>query len=118
MAVTPWLQAALAALPHITELMKSSKDLLKSNKSKRMDEPLVIDANDSQALAVQVARISKACENNSESIQILAEQMHNQLEHANQTITRLTQKLRRAQMLSTAALLMACLAAAKVFSIF
>ena len=118
MAVTPWLQAALAALPHITELVKNSKDLLKNNKSKKGEEPMVIDASDPETMAAHVARISSACENNSESIQILADQMQNQLQHANQTVLSLNKRLRRTNAVACIALLIALLSAAKAFSLF
>lgn len=118
MAITPWLQAALAALPHITELVKSSKDLLKNNKSKKGEDPIVIDASDPQTMAMHLARVSSACENNSESIQILADQMHNQLQHSTQLVLSLNQRLRRTTTVAVIAIVIALLSAAKAFALF
>ena len=117
MAITPWLQAALAALPHITELVKSSKDLLKNNKSKKGDDPVTIDASDPNTMATHLARVSSACENNAESIQILADQMQNQLQHANQMVLSLNQRLRRTTAFAFIAIAIAVLSAAKAFAL-
>ena len=118
MAVTPWLQAALAALPHITELVKNSKDLLKKNKPKKDEEPIVIDANDPQTMAAHLARVSSACENNAESIQILADQMQSHLQHANQMVLSLNQRLRRTMIFALVAIAIAAISAAKAFALF
>lgn len=116
-----WLQAALVALPHITDLVKSSRELLNKNKIKKTDDTLdasIIDTTDPQALAAQLARVTQACGNNAESIQLLAEQMKNQLEHANKTVQMLDKRLRRASLIALGALLIAALALAKVLGVF
>lgn len=116
-----WLEAALIALPHITDLVKSSRELLNKNKTKKINDKLdttILDATDPQALATQLARVTQACGNNSESIQLLAEQMKNQLEHANQTVQLLDKRLQRANLFAFGALVIAGLALAKVLGAF
>ena len=57
-----WLTAALAALPHITDLVKASEELLKNRKSSKP-----VDLSDIDPLA----RVNAACEHNTESIRLL-----------------------------------------------
>ncbi|MGL4768486.1 MAG: hypothetical protein ACRCV6_10485 [Formosimonas sp.] len=87
-----WLTAALAALPHITDLVKTSKELLKNRKP---SEPVDLSHIDDP-----LARVSAACEHNTESIRLLTEQMHSQLQHFQTNATALQKRLRRMTIVS------------------
>jgi hypothetical protein len=108
MAGLSWLPAAIAALPHVTDLVKASKDLLKNRKNSTPAlDVSTIDAND------PLARVAAACANNTESIRLLTEQMQNQLEHYQTNAQMLQKRLRRMTLISVAAIVIAVIAVAR-----
>ena len=110
MAGLGWISVAIAALPHITDLVKASKDLLK-NRKPNTAAPIDISTIDDP-----LARVTAACENNTESIRLLTEQMQSQLQHYQNNATMLQKRLRRMTTLSVIAAIFALIALAKTFN--
>lgn len=112
MAGLGWISVAIAALPHITDLVKASKDLLK-NRKPNTAAPIDISTIDDP-----LARVTAACENNTESIRLLTEQMQNQLEHYQTSVIGLQKRLRRLTIVSISAVCIAAFALAHTLNLF
>jgi hypothetical protein len=108
----PWFSAALAALPHITDLVKASKELLKNRKPAPSLNVSTIDLND------PLARVAAVCENNTESIRLLTEQMQSQLEQYQKSAVLLRKRLHQLNIISAGAIVVAVIALAKAFNAF
>lgn len=112
MAGLSWLSTAISALPLITDLVKSSKELLKNRKINHT-APIdnVIDGDDS------LTRIATACANNTESIRLITEQMKAQLEHFQSNAVSLQKRLRRLTFILFITTLIALFALIKAFNL-